>query len=220
MKSRTRWLAIFLVLGLILAACSPSDSTDTTEGSTDATEAPDTTESMTDTTESMTDTTQASGELMTDVGVDVENKVIKLGYLSDLSGPFAALVGAINVGVEFYWTGVNAAGGIDGWTVEMVVRDTGYTVDNHVQFYEELKAETVAIAQSTGSPHTVADRASACGRRDSGRTTDVVFGLDRRDTQRQPGAPRHAVLRRVAQHPRLHPGQQRREHRCNHLDSW
>ena len=95
-------------------------------------------------------------EILTDIGVDVDNQVIKVGYLSDLSGPFAALVGAINVGSEFYWAQVNAAGGIDGWTVEMVVRDTGYSVDNHVQFYEEFSQSTVMIAQSTGSPHTVA----------------------------------------------------------------
>ncbi len=152
MRLRTRWLAVFLVMGMVLAACGGDGSTDTTEASS-----PDTTQpAATDTTEAPTETTAApSGEPLTDVGVDVENKVIKLGYLSDLSGPFAALVGAINVGVEFYWAGVNAAGGIDGWTVEMVVRDTGYSTDNHTQFYEELATEVAAIAQSTGSPHTV-----------------------------------------------------------------
>jgi ABC-type branched-subunit amino acid transport system substrate-binding protein len=155
MRMKARWLAIFLVLGLVLAGCSPAEeTTDTTEGGTT-----ETTEPPTDTTEGgTTDTTEApdtGGELVTDVGVDVENKVIRVGYLSDLSGPFAALVGAINAGAEFYWTGVNAAGGIDGWTVEMVVRDTGYDAEAHTQFYEELKTDTVMIAQSTGSPQTV-----------------------------------------------------------------
>ena len=154
MKAKSRWLAILLVLGLVVAACSPDEGeSTTTEGDTTETTAGDTTETTAgDTTET---TAGEPGEIATDIGVDVENKVIKIGYLSDLSGPFAALVGAINAGAEFYWAGVNAAGGIDGWTVEMVVRDTGYDQDAHTQFYEELAAETVMIGQSTGSPHTV-----------------------------------------------------------------
>ena len=39
-----------------------------------------------------------------------------------------------------------------------MTRDTSYSVDNHVQFYEELKDEVVAFGNSTGSPHTVAIR--------------------------------------------------------------
>lgn len=159
MKMKARWLAIFLALGLVIAACSPAEeTTDTTEGgTTETTEAgTDTTEGGTTDTTEATGTTAAAGEVQTDVGVDVENKVIRVGYLSDLSGPFAALVGAINGGAELYFTQLNAAGGIDGWTVEMVVRDTGYEVEAHTQFYEELAAETVMIGQSTGSPQTVA----------------------------------------------------------------
>lgn len=157
MKMKSKWLAIFLALGLVLAACGGDGGTDTTEGetATTAAPAPDTTEAMTDTTEAMTDTTEGDGEVATDVGVDVENKVIKVGYLSDLSGPFAALVGAINGGAQLYFAQLNGSGGIDGWTVEMVVRDTGYDPEAHTQFYEELAEETVMIGQSTGSPHTV-----------------------------------------------------------------
>ena len=152
MKIKSRWLAIFLVLGLVLAACSPDEGgPDTTED-----EPTGTTQPGPGTTEGPSGTTAPpTGEVATDIGVDVENKLIRVGYLSDLSGPFAALVGAINAGAEFYWTGVNAAGGIDGWTVEMVVRDTGYDTEAHTQFYQELKDDTVMIAQSTGSPHTV-----------------------------------------------------------------
>jgi ABC-type branched-subunit amino acid transport system substrate-binding protein len=152
MKIKSRWLAIFLVLGLVLAACSPDEGgPDTTDEPTGTTEpgSPGTTEGPSGTT------APPSGEVATDIGVDVDNKVIRIGYLSDLSGVFAALVGAINAGAEFYWTGVNGAGGIDGWTVEMVVRDTGYDTEAHTQFYQELKDDTVMIAQSTGSPHTV-----------------------------------------------------------------
>jgi ABC-type branched-subunit amino acid transport system substrate-binding protein len=92
----------------------------------------------------------------TDVGVDLEAGTISVGLLSDLSGPFAGLVSAIVAGQEAYWASVNAAGGIEGLQVELVVRDTGYDVPTHVTLYEEIKDEVVAIGHSTGSPHTVA----------------------------------------------------------------
>lgn len=149
MKIKSKWLAIFLVLGLVVAACGDGDGEETTTtsggGETTTTAEPG----------GETTTTAAPAEMLTDIGVDVENKVIKVGYLSDLSGPFAALVGAINAGAQIYWEGVNTSGGIDGWTVEMVVRDTGYDATAHTTFYEELKDETVMIGQSTGSPQTV-----------------------------------------------------------------
>lgn len=149
MRTKTRWLAMMLALGLVLAACGDGAAEETTTSADGAAT----------TTAGDGETTTTAGEepmdVATDVGVDAENQVIRIGYLSDLSGPFAALVGAINAGAQFYWTGVNEAGGIDGWTVEMVVRDTGYDAEAHTQFYEELAAQTVMIAQSTGSPQTV-----------------------------------------------------------------
>lgn len=153
MRTKSKWLAILLVLGIVVAACGDGGAEGTTTTAGDS----ETTEPMTDTTEGETTTTSGDGgdQIATDVGVDTENKVIKIGYLSDLSGPFAALVGAINAGAELYWAGVNEAGGIDGWTVEMVVRDTGYDAEAHTQFYQELAQETVMIGQSTGSPQTV-----------------------------------------------------------------
>jgi len=150
-------MALLLVFGLVVAACG-ADSADTTgDGGVETTAEQTATTESTPSTEASPDTTtgDSGAEIKTDIGVDVENKVIKVGYLSDLSGVFAALVGAINVGHEFYWSQLNAAGGIDGWTVEMVVRDTGYDTEAHTQFYTELAEETVMIGQSTGSPHTV-----------------------------------------------------------------
>ena len=55
---------------MVVAACSPSDSTDTTEGATDVTEgATDTTAGATDTTEGATDTTEGGDDGYTDVDV-------------------------------------------------------------------------------------------------------------------------------------------------------
>jgi ABC-type branched-subunit amino acid transport system substrate-binding protein len=156
MKAKSKWLAIFLVLGLVLAACGDGGGGDTT---TTEAEAPDTTEGeTTDTTEGeTTDTTE--GEMMdiaTDVGVDLEAETIQVGLLSDLSGPFSSLVQVIVTGQEVYWDNVNANGGIGGLQVELVAVDTAYDPPTHVQRYEELKDEVVAFGHSTGSPHTVA----------------------------------------------------------------
>ena len=156
MKTKSKWLAIFLVLGLILAACGGDggdEATDTTEAeTTDTTEA-----DTTDTTEEMTDTTEG-GDMMdiaTDVGVDLEAGTIKVGLLSDLSGVFSALVQVIVTGHEVYWENVNANGGIGGLMVELEAVDTAYDVPTTVQRYEELKDEVVAFGHTTGSPHTV-----------------------------------------------------------------
>lgn len=156
MKAKSKWLAIFLVLGLVLAACGGgdggSDETTTTEGSPDTTEA-----DMTSTTEAdMTSTTGGSMEIATDVGVDLEAGTITVGLLSDLSGVFSSLVQVIVTGQEVYWENVNANGGIGGLTVELMPLDTVYDIPTTVQRYEELRDEVVAIGHSTGSPHTVA----------------------------------------------------------------
>lgn len=155
MKANSKWLAILLVLGLILAACGGdggSDETTTTEGS------PGTTEDMTTTTEGDVTSTTGGGEMdiATDVGVDLEGGTISVGLLSDLTGQFSSLVQIIVTGHEVYWENVNASGGINGLQVELEIVDTGYDVPTHVQRYEELKDEVVAFGHSTGSPHTVA----------------------------------------------------------------
>lgn len=95
-------------------------------------------------------------EMAHDFGVDVDAQTITIGLLSDLTGPFGPLVQAVVAGQNLYWGGVNAAGGIDGWTVELEVRDTVYVLENHVALYEELKPLVLAFGHSTGSPHTVA----------------------------------------------------------------
>jgi ABC-type branched-subunit amino acid transport system substrate-binding protein len=156
MRGKSKWLAIFLVLGLVLAACGDGGSEDTTTSEAPAT---DDTEPPTETTEGeTTDTTEGemAGDIATDVGVDLDAGTITVGLLSDLSGIFAPLVQVIVAGHEVYWENVNANGGINGLQVELEVVDTVYEVPNHVQRYEELKDQVVAFGHSTGSPHTVA----------------------------------------------------------------
>jgi len=156
MKAKYKWLAIFLVLCLVLAACGDGggdDETTTTEG--------DTTETIaepTDTTEGdTTDTTEASetGDIATDIGVDLEAGTITIGLLSDLTGVFSPLVTQIVAGYEAYWDDVNANGGINGLTVELEIGDTEYDGTIHAQLFEEMRGQVVAFGQSTGSPQTV-----------------------------------------------------------------
>lgn len=156
MMTKHRWFALLLVLGLIVAACGGDGAGDTTtttaapagDGDTTTTAPPSDDDDMDDGDDMV--------EIATDVGVDLEAGTITVGLLSDLTGPFGPLVSAIVTGHEVYWAAVNAAGGIHGLQVNLEVVDTQYVVDNHVQFYEELKDDVVAFGHSTGSPHTVA----------------------------------------------------------------
>jgi ABC-type branched-subunit amino acid transport system substrate-binding protein len=154
MKMKSKWIAIVLALGLVLAACGGDDSTDTTEAA-----APDTTEAETpDTTEAETpDTTEGADEvILTDFGVDLEAGTITVGLLSDLTGVFSALVQPVVTGYEAQIEAINAAGGINGLDIVLEIRDTVYSVDTHVQLYNEIRDSVVTIGHSTGSPHTVA----------------------------------------------------------------
>ena len=153
MRTKSKWLAILLVLGLVLAACGDGGADETTTTASGG-EEPTTTASGGD--EPTTTAGEEPMEIATDVGVDLDAGTITIGLLSDLSGPFAPLVSVINTGHEIYWAEVNANGGIGGLQVELAVRDTGYVPDTHVQLYEELKTQVVAFGHSTGSPHTVA----------------------------------------------------------------
>ena len=151
MKTKFKWLAMVMALTLIAAACGDGD---------EEAETPATTQASATTAAPEEEAMEEEMDMMiaTDIGVDLDAGVIKVGMLSDLTGPFGGLVGLVAAGANTYWADVNAQGGIHGLMVELVYRDTAYLVDNHVQFYEELKDEVVAFGHSTGSPHTVAIR--------------------------------------------------------------
>lgn len=154
-------LVLVLAMALVAAACSSEtdDTTTTTAGSGDTTTTTAGSEETTTTTEGET-----PAEVLTDIGVDAENKVIKLGLLADLTGLFAALVNDITDAQKVYWDNVNDAGGLaDGWTVELVIEDTNYNVEQHMEKYEVLRNEVVAISQSTGSPTSVTMLPEAIG---------------------------------------------------------
>lgn len=161
MKRLSKAMALLAVLALVLVACGGDGGSTTTAGEATTTTgaAPETTPDETTPDESTPDETMApdpGGDIATDVGVDLEAGTINVGLLSDLSGPFAPLVQAIVTGHEVYWEDVNRNGGINGLTVNLIIEDNAYDVPTHLQKYEEIRNDVVAIGHSTGSPHTVA----------------------------------------------------------------
>jgi ABC-type branched-subunit amino acid transport system substrate-binding protein len=109
------------------------------------------------------------GELQTGTGVteepcpNSENQdrgCIYLGVLSDLTeGPFAPLAVPITDGQKAFWARVNANGGIGGEfdvDIETNTRDNKYDPEEHVAKYREIEPEILALAQSLGTPTTLA----------------------------------------------------------------
>ncbi|NHZ70439.1 MAG: ABC transporter substrate-binding protein [Proteobacteria bacterium] len=157
MRKRLSFLVMIVALSLVAAACSSSgdDGTTTTadSGGGATTTAPADTPTTTAPADTPTTTAPADtgGEMKTGVGVDAENKVIKIGMLADLTGLFAPLVVDITDSQTAFWDNVNANGGLDGWTVEIVIEDTNYNVEQHIEKYEKIRNDVLALGQSTGS---------------------------------------------------------------------
>ena len=114
---------------------------------------------------------EATGEggVKTDVGVTSEpcpgsaNKdrgCIYLGTLSDLTeGPFAPLAVPITDAQKAFWERVNDSGGIGGkYDVDVAkyTRDNKYNPEEHVAKLREIEPNVLALAQSLGTPPTLA----------------------------------------------------------------
>jgi ABC-type branched-subunit amino acid transport system substrate-binding protein len=92
----------------------------------------------------------AGGELAT--GPGVTDQVIKLGVLTDRTGPFAAAGKSAEQGRQLFWDAKNAQGGVCGRKVEFVVKDHGYNAQNAVTAYAQIKDEVLALDELLGSP--------------------------------------------------------------------
>jgi ABC-type branched-subunit amino acid transport system substrate-binding protein len=130
-------------------------------------------------------TSGASGGIQTGPGVDTATKTISLGVLSPLSGQVAAIGKPLTAGQETYFDAVNAAGGIDGWKVKLIKRDTKYDPQTEVQEYNSIAGDVAFIAQSLGSPTTKAIQSLAdqqkmligASAQDSALVTDPVMAV-------------------------------------------
>ncbi|MEO9322121.1 ABC transporter substrate-binding protein [Nocardioides sp. C4-1] len=91
--------------------------------------------------------------------VNEDNGCIYLGTISDLSaGPFAALGGPITEAQAAFWQRVNEDGGIGGYDVDVTsyVKDNLYNPETHATLYAEIEPDVLALAQTLGSPTTLA----------------------------------------------------------------
>ena len=93
----------------------------------------------------------------TDFGVDVASKTITLGILSPTSGPVAGPIGdPLARGVQVFFQSVNDNGGIDGYKVKFIVKDTMYDPQMEVTQYKSIHNQVLMIADSLGTPTTTA----------------------------------------------------------------
>jgi len=146
-----RIVAALVVLALVAAACSGGDSATTTTSATPTTAMVDSTTSLQPNT---TPTTGSPTPPMLVDGITVTDTTIYLGVLADLSGPFSGNVVDLVDAQLAFWAKLNEEGGIAGRQVELLIVDTGYSLERHVALYGQLADQVVMFSHSTGSPHT------------------------------------------------------------------
>src|SRR5713101_5125059 len=101
--------------------------------------------------------TSHSSGMAAGVGVNLANKTITLGILTPLSGPVADPIGKpLTRGIEVFFKSVNDHGGIDGFKVNLVEKDTQYNPQLQVQQYNLIHNQVLMIAESLGTPTTFA----------------------------------------------------------------
>ena len=91
-------------------------------------------------------------------GVDKKNKILRIGFLNDLSGPAATIGKPFDVGKRILAERVNAGGsGIlpEGWKIEMVNRDHSYNPQKSLEMFKQIKDEVLFIGTSFGTPNTL-----------------------------------------------------------------
>ena len=108
--------------------------------------------------------TSNSSGIKAGVGVDLTNKTLTLGILTPLSGPVADPIGKpLTRGIEVFFKSVNDHGGIDGFKVNLVEKDSQYSPQIQVQQYSLIHNQVLMLAESLGTAPTFAikDQASA-----------------------------------------------------------
>ena len=100
----------------------------------------------------------SSGEGGDDVstGNGVSDTEIRIGMLTDLSGPFAAGAAVQVTETNAYWDQVNADGGVCDRDVVVDVQDHGYDPQRAVTLYRSMAPEVIALQQVLGGPTSAA----------------------------------------------------------------
>lgn len=100
---------------------------------------------------STTDPNAGNGDGEARTGAGVTDSEIKIGVLTDLSGPFKAGATVQIQEKKAYWAAKNDKGGICGRKITMEVRDHGYNPQRAVSLYRSLSPDIVALQQVLGS---------------------------------------------------------------------
>ena len=124
-RPRSVLLPLLAVLALVVAACGDGETTETTTAA-----APDTTAAAPDTTTAAPTTT-------------VPQEPIKIGLLTDTSGPFTPWGIQTRDGMLLAAEEINAAGGVDGRMIEIVQQDSENDADAGVTAFERLVEDGV-----------------------------------------------------------------------------
>ncbi|MCC5575494.1 ABC transporter substrate-binding protein [Microtetraspora sp. AC03309] len=97
----------------------------------------------------------AGGDGVT-TGPGVTADTITVGVMTDMTGPYASFGKTLTQAQQLYFEQLNAAGGVCGRKVELVVRDHGYDPQKAVTAYTEIAPKSAAIAHFIGSPMVMA----------------------------------------------------------------
>ena len=102
-----------------------------------------------------TSTATTGGAIKTDKGVS--GNTISLGILTPLTGPVADPIGKpLTRGIEVFFHAINDSGGIGGYQIKLVERDSQYNPQVQVQAYNEIHDQVLMMAESLGTPTTFA----------------------------------------------------------------
>jgi ABC-type branched-subunit amino acid transport system substrate-binding protein len=109
-------------------------------------------------TSGTSNTSSGAAALKTGPGIDTATKTIHLGVLTPLSGPVAVIGKPLTLGQETFFQQLNDSGGIEGWKIDIKdhEKDTKYDPQTQVQQYNAVIDSVAFIAQSLGSPTTLA----------------------------------------------------------------
>ncbi len=134
-----RFAAVGLALGLVLAvgACGRSSG-----------------DASSDNGKSDGGSTEKPAEMQGGPGIDLANKKITLGALTPTSTTAKLIGDPLTAGNEVFFKELNDAGGIDGWTVEIEVRDNKYGGGDNTATataYGQMKDDVAALVQVLGT---------------------------------------------------------------------
>lgn len=136
MRRHFSWLALVVVVALTAAACSSGSGGGKSES-----------------------TRPAKKVSALKTGPGVTDSAIRLGVITDESGPIQVLAKPLTRGIQAFFDDFNAKGGLGGRKVELEIRDSAYDPQKTVQRYNEIKDSVLFMQQVIGTATTSAVRA-------------------------------------------------------------